>query len=483
MSIGELKTVNLVIFMSDEHGARISGAYGDTKVYTPAMDELAKSGVTFTNAYCNSPLCIPSRASFATGQFVHKIRYWDNATPYDGKVPSWGHHLKLYERHVTCIGRMHFAGNGREGFDHQIMPVNMKGLGDILGLMREPSTISKSAYRRFSQVGQGDGYIDRDAARVNAAVNWIEENASKYEPWVLYVGTLAPHFPLIVPEKYYSIYADQELEEPIDPDPGDRLHPALKYLYRYFQFDKTTKEFREKGRKAYYGLVTFVDDQLKRVVDALGRAGFRDDTILIYTSDHGEMLGDHGLWWKCNMYESAVRVPLIISGPGLKRGHRVEQPVSIVDLFPTICELMEIPTTKGLPGKSLIPLAQGRRVEPEARVFSEYHAHGLLSGMFMIRQGDYKYIYYVGYRPQLFNLKDDPNELEDLYRIQEYRSVCEKLERELRHICDPISVDALAKADQNEKVNRIGVERAKELASIPGLAYDIDHMSSSESEI
>lgn len=215
---------------------------------------------------------------------------------------------------------------------------------------------------------------------------------------------------------------------------------------------------------AYYGMVSFLDHNIGRVFAALEEAGFADDTRVIYTSDHGDNLGNRGLWGKSVMYEESVAVPMILAGPDVAEGSVVAAPVSLVDCYPTVLEAIGVPLPpedEGLPGLSLWRIAQGAR--SERAILSEYHAAGSITGTFMIRHGRWKYIHHVGYAPELFDLNADPGETRDLAGEAACASVLGDCERTLQGLCDPYTVSAMAFRDQARRIEQHGGAEAIKL--------------------
>jgi choline-sulfatase len=211
-------------------------------------------------------------------------------------------------------------------------------------------------------------------------------------------------------------------------------------------------ETLRRTRRAYYGLVTALDDYVGDLLDALERTGQREDTLVVYTSDHGEMLGDHGIWWKCCMYEQSVGVPLVVQGPGVERGRTVESPVSLLDVIPTIADALDVPTDPSWRGRSLLPVATGERDPDSTRaVFGEYHGHGVSHGVYMIRRGAYKYVHYVDGPAQLFDVENDPTETTNLARDPDHADVSTALESELRRVVDPEATDERARETQRRR--------------------------------
>jgi choline-sulfatase len=455
---------NLVFIMSDEHNAAFLGCEGHATVKTPVLDALAARGTLFENAYTNCPICVPARASFATGRYVHECRNWDNAFPYHGGIRSWGQRLIEQGHRVVSIGKLHYRStNDDNGFDEEVIPLHVvDGVGDLIGLLRDPLPERQGARKMAEEAGRGpSSYTDYDLKIAAEAVRWITEEAPKYEdkPWALFVSFVCPHFPLIAPDEFYDMYADADLAEPLLYEEAERpSHPYYKAMRGCTNYDKHFDGTRRrKGLIAYHGMCSFLDRNIGTVVGALDDAGRSDDTRIIYTSDHGEALGKRGLWGKSTMFEESARVPLIMAGPDIASGHRVKTPVSLVDGFPTIVEAVGGKLNKDddvLPGESLFALAQ--TPDAERTVFSEYHAVGSSAATFMIRRDQYKLVYFVGMEPELFNLDADPHETLNLAADPEYAEVRARLEGELRQICDPEEIDRQARDDQAAKVKEHG---------------------------
>lgn len=463
-----MKPKNLLYLFSDEHNRDMSGCYGHPVVQTPNLDQLAEQGVRFTNAYCNSPICVPSRASLATGRYVHQIGAWDNAQPYVGAQPSWGHRLVEAGHHVTTVGKLHYRKVGDpSGFPDQRLAMHVKdGEGDIYSLVREDMLPRHQLRARILEAGPGESdYTRFDRAVGQEAGRWLREEARQYDqPWVLFVGFVTPHFPLIAPREFFDLYPLDRVIFPPHYALAERpRHPALDAHSRVFAMDdELPEETVRRAVAAYYGLCSFMDAQIGVVLAALQEAGLAEDTRIIYTSDHGDQVGAHGLWWKSTMYEGSVAVPFLMSGPDVPRGRVDDTPISLVDSFPTILEAVGVepkPEDRDLPGTSLWPIARGE-ASPKRTIFSEYHAVGSERAYFMVRVDQYKYVYYPGNRPQLFDLQADPGESVDLASDPAYAAVLARCDAELRRIIDPEEVDRQAHADQARLVDQHGGKEA-----------------------
>ena len=457
---------NLLIIMSDEHSPKILGCYGHPIVRTPNLDALAAEGTRFSAAYTTSPVCVPARAAFATGKYVHQIGFWDNADAYDGSIPSWHHRLREAGHHVVSIGKLHFRGGDDYGFSEELIPMHViDGKGDLMGLVREDLPERGASWKIAKWAGHGESpytFYDREiAARAQV---WLREEAAKHtrKPWVMFVSFVCPHFPLTAPPQFYYQYPLDSIVWPKQYDLAERpVHPFLRDYASSFVYDKYFDDTKlRKAIAGYYGLCSFLDDNIGQVLHALHDAGLADSTRVLYTSDHGDNLGNRGLWGKSTMYEETAGVPLIVSGGDIPAGRVVATPASHVDVYPFImqCVGARVPADDGHPGYSLVDIANG--LEPRRNVLSEYHGMGSTTGAFMIRHGTYKYVHYVRYAPQLFDLANDPEELRDLAADPAYKEVLDACRARLYAICDPDDVDRRAKARQQVLLEQNGGREA-----------------------
>ncbi len=460
---------NVLVLMSDEHNARMLGSSGHSIVRTPNLDALAERGTRFSTAYCNSPICVPSRASFATGRYVHQIDAWDNAAPYTGAVyQSWGHRLSGSGVPVTTIGKLHYRDSSDDvGFSDQRVPMHvMDGKGDLFGCLRNDMQPTRYLLEHVDEAGAGDSeYLRYDTAIASEAVRWLHEEAgSRATPWCLFVSFTLPHFPLIAPARHVDLYRLEDIDMPIAWTPDEwPQHEAVNDFRRLrvqTESEVRSEEAIRVARRAYYGMCSFLDEQIGRVLHALEATGISGSTRVVYTSDHGETLGDYGLWGKSVMYDSASSVPMIVAGPDVPSGGVSDCPVSLVDLFPSITAATGVSgcaDDANLPGSEIWSIAAGHELN-ERIVFSEYHATGSSSAIYMLRDRQFKFVDHVGYPPQLFDLSADPTELLNLAEDPAYVGHVRSFERALGSICDPGTTDVAAKADQERRIGENGGE-------------------------
>ena len=426
---------------------------------------MAAAGTRFTSAYTNCPICVPARASLATGRFVHELGLWDNAFPYHGEVPSWGHRLKDRGTRVDSIGKLHFrSADDDNGFTREIDPLHVvDGEGDLVSCIREDAP-ARDKRPGIESAGPGvSTYLQYDMCNADRACQWLTEHAGDEQPWVLFLSFVCPHPPYISPPELFESYPLDEVILPPQWSEADwPRHPAIEECRRVLNhtepFDEVTVR---KMIAAYWGACTYLDQQIGRVADALEANKLFDSTRIIYTSDHGETAGARGLFGKHTMYDESAAVPLVLAGPDVPSNRVVTTPVSLVDCFPTVLDgLASEPAFEDadLPGRSLWQIA--REEDVDRIVFSEYHAIGSKTAAYMLRDARYKYVYHVGGMPQLFDMVVDPSETDDLGTSGEHKNRIEEFEKCLRALIDPEETDAMARQDQREKVEAFGGKEA-----------------------
>jgi choline-sulfatase len=454
------------------------GCAGHPIAYTPNLDELARQGTRFVNAYTTSPICVPARASIATGRYVHEHRCWDNALAYQGAPASWGHRLQAAGVRVESIGKLHYRKESDPtGFDRQQLAAHiMDGIGQVWGSVRDPLPDPFPTAPLFKNLGAGESSYNRfDRAVAGEAARWLRERGQEQDesPWVLFVGLVAPHFPLIVPPEYLERFPAKDMPLPrLHPKHGYQRHPWVERHARFSKHDEQlgTDDRRRLALASYFALTSFMDEQVGHVLEALSESGLDESTTVIYSSDHGDNLGERGLWNKCTLYRESTAVPMIVRGPGVPAGQEVRSNVSLVDLFPTILHATGVELSKAdsdLPGQSLIDSAT-QPYNPGRLAFAEYHAVGSESAGYMLADSRYTYHYYVGHAPELFDLEADPDEANDLAGNPAYAEVLKQFRERLNELLDPEDVDRQAKADQQRLIESFGGREAALSTGTPG---------------
>jgi choline-sulfatase len=462
-----VEPANLVLILAESHSARLLECAGDPFVHTPNLDRLAERGVRFTDTYCTSPICVPSRASFATGLYPHQGEYWCNSFPYHGDRQSWMRRLRDAGHDVTVIGKLHFRSEEDDnGFTREIDTMHvLEGVGELIGLLRcdgeEPVRQSLwEVYTSRAGVADTTPYQEYDHRITDHAVKWLRDHAGDSEkPWVLNVNFVSAHPPFEVPQRLLDLYPEDKLPLPWQFSPEERpRHPAIEHLRHVFgHSERLDEKVMRRVTACYFALLTHLDEQIGRILDELESTGLDRTTRIIYTADHGYNYGHQYIVGLFNLYDRSARVPLIVAGPGVPEGRVSGQIVSHVDIYPTVVEgAGEVLDSydSGLPGISLWPAIEGRDVERLG--FAEYHAAGSKAGAFILRDGNMKLIHHVGMPPQLFDLASDPDELHDLVAEGTAGGKLAELEAKLCGIVDPEDADARAKAAQRRRVGELG---------------------------
>ncbi|HKE24822.1 MAG TPA: sulfatase-like hydrolase/transferase [Bryobacteraceae bacterium] len=444
------RSPNILFICADEHGGPFLGSMGHPIVKTPNLDRLAASGVQFRNTYCGSPVCVPARAGMMSGMFPSDVASYCNSTPFRKPTPSWGNRLREAGYECYATGKLDLTEGTDYGFrevdtqhGHSVNP-------DITSLLRSPMCFRASV--RNDVNGVFSKARPHDETVLANVVRFLREDAPRTtKPWVAYAGFTAPHYPFIAEPKYASVYPPESMPLPHVPlDYLDKRHAIFEQLAGFQRVSTPIAADRiRRARAAYFGMITELDRMVGNVLDELEKTGQVDRTLIVYTSDHGEMLGENGLWFKNVLLENAARVPLIMAGAGLPRGKAVDTPVMHVDMIATMLELAGVPRDPKLRGHSLVPLAQGRTGGPPGIAYSESHSEGNCTGSFMIRRANWKYIYATGYEPILFDLGRDPGELHNLAGTSENAAIQRELHAELlRLISEPDAVTERAFAAQ-----------------------------------
>jgi len=423
---------NFILIMSDEHNPRFTSPYGHNTVITPNMQAMAEDGVLFESAYCPSPLCMPSRSAFMAGRRAHDLQTYSNCNlRVDASPESYGAALARQDVHAVHIGKTDVYAPGKElGFSEIIRPIDRSRPGDT-NHRRNPMSIREGAAQRADGFGPREDAGAQDALCVDDAVKWLRESAQNVaEPWVLVVQVTHPHFPHIAPPEFWEMYGEQDL--PAHGECASANHPYAIAIRRHFETEHFSDEQIRGLIRGYLACVSLVDHQLGRVLDTVEELGMNNTTNVAYTSDHGDMLGKFGMWWKCSLYEDAVRVPMIVRGPDFPTHVRVQTPVDLHDLRAAMFAATGASQPEGWVGQPLQTIAPD---DSKRIVFSEYHGHGTPGSSYMIRQGPWKYLHHATAPCQLFNLDNDPEELDDIAPTNP--DIVARLDAELRKICAP----------------------------------------------
>lgn len=452
------KRPNLLFIFSDQHAARVTGCYGNGVAETPNLDRLAARGVTFDAAYCPSPLCVPSRMSMLTARHPHRTGVWGNEDVMSPALPTMAHALGAAGYRPTLVGRLHSVGPDqmlgyarREVGDHH---ANWSGVPRVDMGPLEGSASPDRRSLRHSGAGQS-AYEVKDEAVTDRALEVLDElaadlRAGRRENFALTVGLMLPHAPFVARKADLDRFAGRVGRAERRAPANGHAHPWLSAWSGHRDIVDVTDAEELRARTAYYALVYSMDRMIGRILDRLDALGLRDDTLVVYTSDHGEQIGEHGLWWKHTFYEDSVRVPLIMALPGsLPEGQRRDQVVNLIDVTATMLEATGAPPLTNGDGVSFWRLAQDDAVPWQNLTFSEYCQGSRFDWGIpgttqsrMVRFGRYKLNYYHRMPPQLFDLQDDPDEMSDLADCPRHAAIRAQLLREVLRGWDPDEIEA-----------------------------------------
>ena len=439
------KTPSIVIIMADQLAPQFCSAYGHKVAKTPHMDALAARGMRFDAAYCNSPLCAPSRFAFMSGQLISRIAAYDNASEFRASVPTFAHYLKVLGYRTCLSGKMHFIGpDQKHGFQDRvttdIYPADFAWTPDWEAHdERMDKWYHNMQTVKESGVAVATFQTDYDDEVGFAARRWLIECGRDRvhgddSPFALIASFIHPHDPYVAQPEWWDLYSDDEIDmpghvqSPEDQDPfSRRVMDGIEASY----VPLTEQEVR-RARRAYLANVSFFDSQIGQIVQTLKDMGEVDNTVVMVTADHGDMLGERGLWYKMNFFEHSARVPLIMAGPGITHGTAANA-CSLVDILPTLLDIGggdDSILGESIDGRSLMPLARGEE-DPVDEAIAEYCAEMTPYPVFMIRRRSLKYIHCAADPAQLYDLANDPLETINVAEDDRYRDVSKAFAEEV----------------------------------------------------
>ena len=473
-----MKQPNILLVMADQMSAKALPMYGHKVVRTPALSRLAEEGVVFETAYCNSPLCGPSRLSMMAGLLPHRIGAYDNAPEFPASTPTFAHYLRL-QGYLTCLsGKMHFAGPDQlHGYEERLTTdIYPSDFGWTPNWAEPEARVRFQDMQNVMEAGPcaRSLQIDYDDEVNYQAVRWLYDRArdKDRQPFMLTVSFTSPHDPYVALPEFWDLYRDEEIDLPeVGPLAPEAMDAHSARIHEHYSIGEVTvdDEVIRRTRHGYYASISYIDDKVAALMAALERTGLDEDTVVIFTSDHGDMMGERGLYYKKTFFEWSARVPLLVRAPGRFAPRRVGDPVSLVDLLATLHELAggkpeEILETDGA---SLVPALEGRDLPPRV-VAGEFLAEGVFEPTFMLRDARYKLFTSENDPPLLFDLVEDPLELNDLATansVAERKAALSALAAEL---WNPSEIKAQIVADQNRR--RL-VERAHGIGRRPVWDY------------
>ena len=453
--------------MADQLTAKALGCYGNKDVVSPHIDQLAEQGVLFESAYSSSPLCTPARYAFMTGQNISRCKGYDNAAYMPSTMPTFAHYLRLMGYKTCLSGKMHFVGADQlHGFEDRVTTdIYPSDFGWIPDWTQSSDRIDLW-YHNMSSVSQAGvagitnqlAYDDEVGAQ-SMRVLYDHARSEDERPLCLVASFIHPHDPYATRKRYWDLYEDVDIALPTVPRPAEQ-DPHNRRLEKVIALDAIdlTDEMIINARRAYYGNVSYVDEWVGRLRSVLVDCGMADNTTIVFTSDHGDMLGEYGLWYKMSFREWSNRIPMIVHNPTRFNAAWVAQPVAQVDVLPTLMDVAYEMTGHPKPdyidpidGRSLIPLCDGDDHNDLNRAVSEYLAEGTGEPMLMIREGQYKFCCCEGDPDQLFDLHNDPDEQENLASNPEYEDLCNRFRQQASAHWDVAAVKSAVIHDQQRR--------------------------------
>ena len=433
---------NFVIFLADDLGYGDLASYGNQIIATPNIDRLAKRGVRFEHAYCQFPLCGPSRASFMTGLYPDQTLIRRNAIYIREHLPNVQTMSQMFRNNgyfATRIGKIyhynvpkHIGTSGHDDPYSWDATINPRG--------RDKTDEGKIFSLRPGSFGgtlswlaaDGTDEEQTDGIAATEAVRLLKQHAKQKTPFFLAVGLFRPHTPFVAPKKYFEMYPTERIVVPTVPEGylATLPIPAQQTLIRKKDQVNLPDELARQAIQAYYASITFADAQVGRILDALEESGLAENTVVVFTSDHGYHMGEHGYWQKTTLFENAARVPLIIAAPGMSAGGKtVMAPAEMVDFYPTLAELCGLRAPAALPGVSLAATLNDAEARPRESAFTQY------GNGYSIRTDRYRYTEW-GEKGQdgaeLYDHDSDPAELNNLAKRAAHAETVARLSKVLR---------------------------------------------------
>ena len=429
---------NFLIIMVDQLNGTLFPDGPADWLHAPNLKRLAERSTRFANTYTGSPLCAPARASFMCGQLPSRTQVYDNAAEFASSIPTFAHHLRRAGYQTTLSGKMHMVGPDQlHGFEERlttdIYPADFGWTPDY----RKPGERIDWWYHNMGSVtGAGVAeitnqmeYDDEVAYHATRKIYDLSRGHDE-RPWCLTVSFTHPHDPYVARRKYWDLYNDcAHLDPVVPPIPYDEQDPHSKRLLDSCDRDKfdITDDHVRRSRQAYFANISYLDDKIGEFLDTLEAT--RQEATILFVSDHGDMLGERGMWFKMSFFEGSARVPLMIASPEMKPG-RIDTPASTIDVTPTLCDLAGVDMSEVMPwtdGESLVPVAAG--TVHHGPVLMEYAAEGSWAPLVGIRKGDYKYTACALDPEQLFDVATDQAELSNLADIEKHQETLAEMRR------------------------------------------------------
>nr|WP_306265621.1 choline-sulfatase [Pararhizobium sp. IMCC3301] len=470
---------NILVIQADQLTALCLSAYGRPLAKTPNIDRLSEEGTVFSRAYCNYPVCGPSRASMMTGRLPSQIGAFDNGAPFGCHEPTYAHYLRRLGYDTTLIGKMHFVGPDQlHGFERRlttdIYPSDFGWTADWRQT-REPYSPSRMSLQGVVEAGTcvRSLQLDYDEQVFNSARQELFDHARRPDarPFLTHVSFTHPHNPFVITKEFWNLYEGVDIPDPeVEHIPVDARDPWSQRYAKTIREDEfeITPERLTRARRAYFAMVTYFDSLVGGLIDVLESTGALADTVVIITSDHGEMLGERGTWFKFLPFEPSVRVPLIVRGPGFRAGHSETALVSLVDLLPTFTDIASEGSFADFAaprdGRSLFALPCAGSTNDH--VFIEFTGEGVYAPALTLVQGSKKLVECRTDPPMMFDLDDDPGERRNIAGTGDSDEAAMRVVMRLRW--DAERLDSAVRTSQEK---RLDLQKAMKAGQFPTWDY------------
>jgi choline-sulfatase len=457
---------NLLFLFSDQHTQRIAGCYGSLPDVTPNLDRLAAQGVAFDNAYCPSPLCVPSRMSMLTQRYPYEQECWTNDDFLRSDAATWPHALGAAHYRPVLAGRLHAMGPDQlHGYAERLVGDHSPNWPGVprhdMGALDKANDPWRESLER-SGIGQS-AYQVKDIETAAAACAYLRDvgkarRGGDDAPFCLSVGFLLPHPPYVAWREDYERFAGR-VPPPAHGEPPTPPHAWETWWRENRGIASVDPQIAQRARTAYYGLVYRLDALVGQILTCVESEGLDEDTLVVYTTDHGDHLGERGLWWKHTLYDASVKVPLVMRWPGeLPRGQRRGQVCNLIDVAATMLDALGAPALPHGNGRSLLAVARDPTAPWTDETFSEHCTDrvpawtgGRDVQQRMLRNGRWKLIYYHGHAAQLFDVEADPEERRDLAQLSEHTPLRDALLAKVRNGWNPDAIAARIRERRSDK--------------------------------
>ena len=424
MGISTQPQPNILVIMTDQMTPFMLGLHGHPLVKTPNLEALAECGTRFDAAYSPIPICVPARAAMMTGRYASHIGCYDNGDSFPSHVPTFAHYLTNQGYDTVLSGKMHFVGADQlHGFRTRLTTDVYPSTYDWSYDLQQESQdeLAFDFYKQYQTENMGPGWtleLQYDEETHFRSLEYLRQSHDR--PFLLVSSYTNPHPPFIAPQRFWDMYADVDFELPhYPPEMAASFSEFEQSLMKWHGVDRhdiSDKENLQHMRRAYAAVITYIDHKVGELIATLEDRGLRENTVILFCADHGEMLGEKRTIQKRSLFEWSIRIPLVIDhSHHHNQVSHVGAPVSLIDLHPTLLDIAGCPADRRAPldGRSLLPLINGEP-SPDHPIFCEYHAEGVMNPSIMVRHGRYKYLYFHEREPQLFDLENDPHEWKNL---------------------------------------------------------------------